>query len=64
MNAIVEVEGIARSFGGTKALSGVDLVVPEGGVVVSNEIEITLDIEAILDADLEVTGAIEYYRAA
>ena len=36
--------------------------IPDGGVVVSNEIEITLDIEAILDADLEKTGAIEYYR--
>jgi polyisoprenoid-binding protein YceI len=38
--------------------------IPEGGVVVSNEIEITLDIEAILDADLQATGAIEYYRGA
>ena len=37
--------------------------IPGGGVVVSNEIEVTLDIEAILDADLEATGAIEYYRA-
>jgi polyisoprenoid-binding protein YceI len=37
--------------------------IPDGGVVVSNEIEITLDIEAILDADLKATGAIEYYRA-
>jgi polyisoprenoid-binding protein YceI len=37
--------------------------IPGGGVVVSNEIEITLDIEAILDADLEATGAIDYYRA-
>ena len=33
MNAIVEVEGIARSFGDTQALAGVDLAVPEGGVV-------------------------------
>src|SRR6185295_1140067 len=33
MNAIVEVEGIARSFGETHALRGVDLDVPEGGVV-------------------------------
>ena len=32
-------------------------------MVVSNEIEVTLDIEAILDADLESTGAIESYRA-
>jgi polyisoprenoid-binding protein YceI len=38
--------------------------IPGGGVVASNEIEITLDIEAVLDADLEATGAIEYYRAA
>jgi ABC-2 type transport system ATP-binding protein len=33
MNAIVEVEGITRSFGETHALRGVDLSVPEGGVV-------------------------------
>jgi ABC-2 type transport system ATP-binding protein len=33
MTAIVEVEGITRSFGKTLALSGVDLTVPEGGVV-------------------------------
>jgi polyisoprenoid-binding protein YceI len=37
--------------------------IPGGGVVVSNEIELVLDVEAILDADLERTGAIEYYRA-
>jgi polyisoprenoid-binding protein YceI len=37
--------------------------IPGGGVVVSNEIDVTLDIEAILDADLEATGAIEYYRS-
>jgi polyisoprenoid-binding protein YceI len=37
---------------------------PGGGIVVSNEIEITLDVEAILDEDLEATGAIEYYRSA
>jgi len=36
--------------------------IPDGGVVVSNEIEVTIDVEAILDADLESTGAIEYYR--
>jgi polyisoprenoid-binding protein YceI len=36
--------------------------IPGGGVVVSNEIDITLDIEAMLDADLEATGAIDYYR--
>jgi len=35
---------------------------PGGGVVVSNEIAVTLDIEAIADEDLEKTGAIEYYR--
>jgi ABC-2 type transport system ATP-binding protein len=33
MSAIVEVEGIARSFGETQALCGVDLTVPEAGVV-------------------------------
>ncbi|MGH8902760.1 MAG: YceI family protein [Egibacteraceae bacterium] len=37
---------------------------PGGGVVVSNEIQITLDVEAILLDDLERTGAIEYYRSA
>ena len=36
--------------------------IPGGGVVVSNEIELTLDVEAILLDDLERTGAIEYYR--
>jgi polyisoprenoid-binding protein YceI len=35
---------------------------PGGGVVVSNEIELVLDVEAILQEDLEHTGAIEYYR--
>jgi polyisoprenoid-binding protein YceI len=37
--------------------------IPGGGVVVSNEIELVLDIEAILLSDLERTGAIDYYRA-
>ena len=37
---------------------------PMGGVVVSNEIRLALDIEAILDDDLEKTGAIRYYRQA
>jgi polyisoprenoid-binding protein YceI len=36
---------------------------PGGGVVVSNEIELTLDVEAILLDDLERTGAIEYYTS-
>ena len=36
--------------------------IPGGGVVVSNEIELVLDVEAILLEDLERTGAIEYYR--
>jgi len=35
---------------------------PGGGIVVSDEIGFTLDVEAILDDDLESTGAIEYYR--
>jgi polyisoprenoid-binding protein YceI len=34
---------------------------PNGGVVVSNEIALRLDLEAMLDADLERTGAMEYY---
>jgi polyisoprenoid-binding protein YceI len=37
--------------------------IPGGGVVVSNEIDLVLDAEAMLNADLERTGAIEYYRA-
>jgi polyisoprenoid-binding protein YceI len=36
---------------------------PGGGVVVSNEIELVLDVEGILLDDLERTGAIEYYRS-
>jgi len=36
---------------------------PGGGVVVSREIELTLDVEAIRIGDLESTGAIEYYRS-
>jgi polyisoprenoid-binding protein YceI len=35
---------------------------PRGGVVVSNHIDITLDVEAIHEGDLERTGAIAYYR--
>jgi polyisoprenoid-binding protein YceI len=35
---------------------------PGGGVVASEEIEISLDIEAIHKGDLEKTGAIEMYR--
>jgi polyisoprenoid-binding protein YceI len=36
---------------------------PRGGRVVSDEIDLTLDIEAIHEGDLEKTGAIEYYRS-
>ena len=36
--------------------------IPGGGVVVSNEIQLVLDVEAILLDDLEQTAAIEYYR--
>jgi polyisoprenoid-binding protein YceI len=35
---------------------------PGGGVVVSDEIDVTLDVEAILLDDLEATGAVHYYR--
>jgi polyisoprenoid-binding protein YceI len=35
---------------------------PGGGVVASDEIEISLDVEAIHEGDLERTGAIEMYR--
>jgi hypothetical protein len=37
---------------------------PGGGVVASNEIDLTLDVEAILLEDLERTGAIDYYTRA
>jgi polyisoprenoid-binding protein YceI len=36
--------------------------IPGGGVVASNEIDIVIDVEAILLDDLEATGAVEYYR--
>ena len=36
--------------------------IPGGGVVVSNEIDLVLDVEAILLEDLKRTGAIDYYR--
>ena len=35
---------------------------PGGGVVVSDWIDITIDLEAVLLQDLKTTGAIEYYR--
>jgi polyisoprenoid-binding protein YceI len=38
--------------------------IPGGGVVVSDEIDLVLDAEAILLEDLERTGAIAYYRDA
>jgi polyisoprenoid-binding protein YceI len=37
--------------------------IPGGGVVVGNEIDLVLDVEAILLDDLERTGAIDYYRS-
>ena len=37
---------------------------PHGGVVVGNEIDLTLDVEAINLDDLERTGAIDYYMPA
>ena len=36
--------------------------IPGGGLVVSNRIDVTIDVEAILESDLEETGAISYYR--
>ena len=36
--------------------------IPGGGVVGGNEIDLSLDVEAILLDDLERTGAIDYYR--
>jgi polyisoprenoid-binding protein YceI len=38
--------------------------IPGGGVVVSNDIDLVLDVDAMLLDDLERTGAIEYYRNA
>ena len=35
---------------------------PGGGRLVSDEIDLVFDIEAIHEGDLEKTGAIEYYR--
>jgi len=37
---------------------------PGGGLLVSDMVVLTLDAEAILEEDLENTGAIEYYRSA
>ncbi|MDR0358510.1 MAG: YceI family protein, partial [bacterium] len=37
---------------------------PGGGVAVRNAIEVVVDAEALLDGDLERTGAIEHYREA
>jgi polyisoprenoid-binding protein YceI len=36
---------------------------PAGGRVVSDQIDVTLDVEAIHEGDLEKTGAIERYRS-
>jgi polyisoprenoid-binding protein YceI len=36
--------------------------IPGGGVVVSDQIDVVLDVEAIALDDLERTGAIDYYR--
>jgi polyisoprenoid-binding protein YceI len=36
--------------------------IPDGGVVASDEIDLSLDVEAILLDDLEATGAVSYYR--
>jgi len=33
-----------------------------GGVVVSDEVQVAVNVEAILKEDLERTGAIEYYE--
>jgi polyisoprenoid-binding protein YceI len=36
--------------------------IPDGGVVVGDEVELVVDVEAIQLDDLEKTGAIDYYR--
>ena len=36
-------------------------LIPGGGVVVGNQIDVTLDVEAVLLDDLQRTGAITYY---
>jgi polyisoprenoid-binding protein YceI len=36
-------------------------VIPGGGIVVGNQIDVSLDVEAVLLSDLQRTGAIEYY---
>jgi polyisoprenoid-binding protein YceI len=55
-------EGLARTDRHDFGVSWQDQL-PGGGVVVSNEIELILDVEAILLDDLERTGAIDYYRS-
>jgi polyisoprenoid-binding protein YceI len=35
---------------------------PLGGVVVSKEVDVAIDVEAINQDDLERTGAIQHYR--
>ena len=53
-------------FEATARISGHDFgfpsqdEIPGGGVVVSNEVELALDVEAILLDDLEGAGASEY----
>jgi polyisoprenoid-binding protein YceI len=58
----VGFEGLARIDRNDFGVSWQDQL-PGGGVVVSNEIELMLDAEAILLDDLERTGAIVYYRS-
>jgi hypothetical protein len=36
-------------------------VIPGGGVVIGNQIDVMLDVEAVLLTDLQRTGAIDYY---
>jgi polyisoprenoid-binding protein YceI len=55
-------EGLARIDRHDFGVSWQDQL-PGGGVVVGNEIELILDVEAILLDDLQQTGAIEYYRS-
>jgi hypothetical protein len=47
-----------------RSASGWQDDIPGGGVVVGNEIELILDVEAILLDDLERAGAIDCYMPA
>jgi polyisoprenoid-binding protein YceI len=56
----IGLEATARIERHEFGVSWQDLI-PGGGVVVGNQIDVILDVEAVLLSDLQRTGAIEYY---